>query len=66
LLLPVLGIYTPPVAWAVGSWGKPVQWQPHKIRRGQDVDREYPGLGWVVMNVMLAVLTACARSLRKK
>ena len=46
LLLPLIGGIYAATGGSVGGfgWGKPVQWTPHRIRRGhQDVDGEHPG-----------------------
>ncbi len=62
LLLPVLGGF-----YGGGSfgWGKPVQWQPHKIRRGVSMSTAtiLVALAGPMMNVVLGTVLAATRAL---
>jgi Zn-dependent protease len=67
ILLPVLGSLHAAAGGMGGGfgWGKPVQWQPHKIRRGIKMSTAniLVSVAGPFMNVMLAVLTALVHAI---
>ena len=67
LLLPVLGNLHAVGGGGGGGfgWGKPVQWQPHRIRRGIKMSTAniLVSVAGPAMNVLLATVTACVHAI---
>jgi Zn-dependent protease len=67
LLLPVLGGIMAAAGSTVGGfgWGKPVQWQPHRIRRGINMStaKILVAIAGPLMNALLACVVALAHGL---
>lgn len=67
LLLPVLGNLHAAAGGAGGGfgWGKPVQWQPHKVKRGIKMSTANILVSFAgpFMNLLLATLTALVHSI---
>ena len=63
LLLPIVGSIVSAANGSVGGfgWGKPVSWQPHRIRRGISMAKAQilVSIAGPAMNLFLAILISC-------